>query len=119
MGKIIEFVAQNEHVWSVRPKPHPAIKKLPKWWKDTSAYSNVENKFELDPYPTVTVKRCVPTLDMLGAGYYVPLWADLFVTQQNNRPLVKWTTNTAVVDLWPDHQTGDFKIMDGYSKLFF
>ena len=119
MGKIIEFVAQNEHVWNVRPKPYPAIKKLPAWWKEMPAYSNNENKFDLNPYSTVTVKRCVPTLDMISAGYYVPLWSDLFVTQQNNRPLVKWTTSTAVVDVWSDPQTGNFKIMDGYSKLFF
>jgi hypothetical protein len=119
MKKTIEFVAQNEHVWNVRPRPHPAIKKTPKWWKEMPAYSNTENKFNLNPYSTVTVKRCVPTLDILGAGYYVPLWADLFVTQKNNSPLIRWTTNTPVVDTWPDSQTGDFKIIDGYSKLFF
>jgi hypothetical protein len=119
MGKIIDFVAQNDHVWNVRPKPYPAIKGLPKWWKETPAYSNPENKFNLDPYSTVTVKRCVPTLDMLGAGYYVPLWADLFVTQENNFPLIKWTTSTAVVNSWSDSQSADFKIIDGYSKPFF
>jgi hypothetical protein len=57
MGKIIDFIAQDEHVWNVRSKPYPAIRGLPKWWKETPAYSNNENKFDLNPLSTVTVKR--------------------------------------------------------------
>jgi hypothetical protein len=119
MTKVIDFIAQDEHVWNVRPKPYPAIKGLPKWWKEIPAYANDENKFNLSPYPNVTVKRCVPTLDMFGAGYYVPLWSDIFVTQEEESFSVKWLTNTPVVNTWPDYQTGDFKTIDGYSKTFF
>ena len=119
MGQIIKFIAQDEHVWEVRPRPYPSIKKLPTWWKEIPAYSNHKNKFDLDPYSAVTVKRCVPTLDMLGAGYYVPLWSDLLVTQQNNIPVVKWAASTRVLDVWSDKQGANFKIIDGYSKMFF
>lgn len=119
MSKNINFVAQNEHVWNVRPKPYAAIKNLPKWWKDIPAYTNPENKFYLNPHPSVTVKRCVPTLDIFSAGYYVPLWADLFVSQQNDRPYIQWNTSTVVVDSWSDYQVSSFKIIDGYSNLVF
>jgi hypothetical protein len=119
MGQIIKFIAQDEHVWNVRPKPYPSIKKLPVWWKEIPAYSNSENKFDLNPHSTVTVKRCVPTLDILGAGYYVPLWADIFIKQQDNIPSIQWTTNIAVANVWGDSQVANFKIIDGYSKVFF
>lgn len=119
MSKIIKFVAQDEHVWNVRPRPQPAIKKIPKWWKDIPAYSNNKNKFDLDPYPTVTVKRCVPTLDILGAGYYIPLWADLFIKQENGFPFIRWTTDTPVLEVWTENQVSSFKCVDGYSKPFF
>ena len=119
MGKTIKFIAQDEHVWKVRPRPYPAIKNLPKWWKEIPAYSNYQQKFDLNPGPTVTVKRCVPTLDMFGAGYYVPLWSDLLVKQDNGFPLIKWNTQTEVVETWDKDQVSFFKILDGYSKTVF
>jgi hypothetical protein len=117
MGKIINFIAQDEHVWEVRPKPFPAIKGLPQWWKEMPVYSH--EKFDLLPYSTVTVKRCVPTIDMLGAGYYVPLWADFFVKQENREPILKWTTASKVLGVWSPEQISNFKIPEGFNNLIF
>jgi hypothetical protein len=119
MEKIIKFIAQDEHVWNVRQKPYPAAKNLPDWWKNIPAYSNLEKSFTLNPRPNVTVKRCVPTLDALTSGYYVPLWSDLFVEQQDNFPLIKWNSSIPVVQSWNDATVNSFKIMDGYSRVFF
>ena len=117
MGKIINFIAQDDHVWNVRPKPFPAAKGLPDWWKEMPVYSL--GKFDIAPLSAVTVKRCVPTIDMLGAGYYVPLWADLFVKQEGGNPLVKWTTTRNVLELWSPEQISTFKVPDGFNKLIF
>lgn len=119
MSKVIKFIAQNEHVWEVRPRPYPAIKNLPSWWKDMPIYSNEKNKLDLNPLPTVTVKKCLPTLDMFGGGYYVPLWADIFITQENENPCIKWNTSTPVLDKWGSQTVNSFKIEDGYSKVVF
>jgi len=119
MGQIIKFIASNENVWEVRPKPYPAIKNLPTWWKNMPIYSNEQKSFDLNPGPTVTVKRCLPMLDMLGGGYYVPLWADVFVTQKDGFPYIKWHTDTAVFHTWDPSVTSSFKIEDGYSKIVF
>ena len=119
MSNEIEFVAQDDHVWNVRPRPYPAVKNLPQWWKDIPAYHNNEKKLNLSPAPNVTVKRCVPTLDALGAGYYVPLWADLLVKQDNGFPTLTWNTNTPVADVWTQSQVSSFEFKDGYSKLAF
>jgi hypothetical protein len=117
MGKIINFIAQDEHVWQVRPKPFPAIKGLPEWWKELPVYS--DEKFDLLPFAAVTVKRCVPTIDMLGAGYYVPLWADLFVKQENEVPVLKWTTTAKVLGVWSPEQISNFKVPDGFNNVIF
>jgi hypothetical protein len=111
MSKEIEFLAQDEHVWNVRPRPYPAIKNMPQWWKDVPAYSNNEKK--------ITVKRCVPTIDALGAGYYVPLWADLLVKQDNGIPSLNWNTITAIAETWAESQVSSFELKDGYSKVVF
>ena len=119
MAKEIEFIAQDDHVWNVRPKPYPAVKNLPQWWKDLPLYSNNDKKFDLSPAPNVTVKRCLPTMDALGAGYYVPLWADMLVKQENNLPTLNWSTTVAGADVWPSHQVSSFEFKDGYSKVAF
>jgi hypothetical protein len=119
VGQIIKFIAQDENVWEVRPKPYPSIKKLPSWWKDMPIYSNEEKTYDLGPAPTVTVKKCLPTLDMFGGGYYVPLWADIFVTQEGGLPYIKWNTTTTVLTTWDTGTVNSFKIEDGYSKLVF
>jgi hypothetical protein len=117
--KKIEFIAQDDHTWEVRPRPYPAAKGLPKWWKDIPAYTNGSKKLTLDPYANVTVKRCSPTIDMLTSGYYIPLWADLLVEQVNNTPLVKWSTQRAVVGSWESSQLENFQILNGYSRFAF
>ena len=119
MTKIIKFLAQDQHVWNVREKPYPAAKNLPTWWKDMPAYGNLEKKFTLSPYPTVTVKRCIPTLDLLTSGYYVPLWSDILIEQREDRPFVQWGSSIPVLELWPESQINSFKIIDGYSKHVF
>jgi hypothetical protein len=117
MSKIINFIAQNEHVWEVRPKPFPAAKGLPEWWKEMDVHS--VGKFDVAPFSTVTVKRCIPTLDILTSGYYVPLWSDIFVKQETNGPNLKWTTQIDVVESWDIKQVSSFKILDGFSNIVF
>jgi hypothetical protein len=117
-NKII-FKAQNEHVWEVREKPYPASKKLPEWWKKISPYSTLDNKLRLNPGPTVTVKKCLPTLDALGAGYIVPLWTDLLVSQNNNMPHIQWPTSEPVLQNWPKDQVSSYEIPENFSSIIF
>lgn len=119
MPKKIEFVAQDEHTWAVCPKPYPAAKGLPKWWKDIPAYIDGRDKISLNPQPTVTVKRCAPTLDILTMGYYIPLWADLLVEQVDGTPLIKWNTQKNVVGVWNSSQLENFQIEEGHSRFAF
>ena len=115
----IVFKAENQHVWEVRERPFPAIKKLPEWWRQIPPYSTPDNKLRLDPGPTVTVKKCSPTLDALGAGYIVPLWADLLVSQNNGIPYVQWSTTEPVLDYWPGSQVSTYEIPEEFSPSVF
>jgi len=119
MSKNITFVAQTDHVWNVRQRPYPAAKGIPQWWKDIPAYADNFNKLVLDPAPNVTVKRCVPTLDVFGLGYLVPLWADLVVDQHERLPRIKWTTFESVAEVWSNAQVDNFQFSDDCSRVAF
>ena len=119
---IIKFKASSEHVMNVRERPVPASSFLPEWWKNMPSYSNSENKFDLDSWPTVTVKKCFPMLDAITSGYIVPLWADLLVSENidsNSKAKIKWLTDEAVVDAWYEKQSSSYDYPENYSKIVF
>lgn len=61
---------------NVFPSPVPALKKAPDFYKAIKSQST--------SHPASgTVKRCVPFLDALSAGFIIPLWADLHVVAAN------------------------------------
>lgn len=57
---------------NVFPAPVPAVKKAPGFYKAIRPQTDVQPD-------TSTVKRCIPVLDALSAGFVIPLWADLHV----------------------------------------
>lgn len=116
---IIKFIAQNQHVFDVREKPVPALKLIPKWWKDIPKYSSPDNKISFSPYATVTVKQCAPTLDSLASGYMLTLWSDILVEQMNGEPIIRWITNEDVAGEWHKLQSSSFEIPEGFSDTIF
>ena len=62
--------------------PAPAKTFTPKWYKDTRSYID-DKKVLIDGYPSTTIKKCVPVLDVMTAGYIIPTWADIWVTIKN------------------------------------
>lgn len=72
---LVRFCCEPRHA-GVFPEPVPAIRKAPSYFKSI--------KPQTSPHPaSTTVKRCVPFLDALSAGFIIPLWADVFVTASN------------------------------------
>ncbi len=117
---IITFEASSNHVFEVREKPIPAVKIIPDWWKNISKYTNDNNKITLNPGPSVTVKQCAPTIDVLSSGYIIPLWADLLVTQNELGPYVQWNgLSEPPVGVWFENQIDNFEIPKGFSKIAF
>jgi hypothetical protein len=66
----------DKNLEGVFPSPVPAIKKAPDFYKA------IRPQHGSHP-DTSTVKRCVPYMDALSAGFVIPLWADLYVAANN------------------------------------
>jgi hypothetical protein len=117
--KIIKFKAEDDYYWNVALRPTPASLFLPQWYKDAPVH--VDNqKFNLDPAPNITFKRCFPFLDALTAGYISPLWADCqIVYNENEGTNIKWVVKRSVFDVWNPKQISTFEIPDGFDGQVF
>jgi hypothetical protein len=115
--QVIKFHAIDKHVMEVRPKPEPASSFMPEWWKNMQPYVN--KKYDVAPASTVTAKKCFPLLDSMMAGYIVPLWADMYVTQQAGVPLIKWATHRDVLEAWATQQSKGFDVPEGFTEPAF
>lgn len=63
----------NEKFAGFLPNPMPSIRLVPDF------YRSIKPQINSNPQSS-TVKRCVPFLDALSAGFIIPLWCDLFIT---------------------------------------
>lgn len=113
----INFIASKPHVKEVRESPKPATQFIPDWWKEMNPYAS--QKFDLNPSPNTTAKKCFPLLDGISSGYIVTLWSDILVTQENGKPLVKWNTVEPVLEAWGKNQSSSYEIPDGFSDVVF
>ena len=86
--------------------PTPASRVLPEWYKNTPEYINDERVIVNGETPH-TVKKCIPVFDALTAGYVIPTYVDVQVSQQNGLPYYEWPNFGAIsfhpVEQAPDH----------------
>lgn len=78
----IEFLCEEKD-WDVIPKPYPARKLIPDWYK------------ALQPKLTKglassTIKRCPPFLDAMQLGWIIPLAADVEFKTNDTASKVSW-----------------------------
>lgn len=88
-NKKIEFTC-SEELWDVIPKPYPSRKFIPDWFKALPMNLNVDDHFE-----NKTIKKCVPFLDAMNAGYIIPLAADVEFETNSDSTGVSWFTKFA------------------------
>lgn len=67
----IKFVCEKHLLGSI-PDPVRSVRAAPNYYK------NIKPQIDLNPQNS-TVKRCVPFLDAISAGFIIPLWADMHV----------------------------------------
>jgi hypothetical protein len=71
--------------------PEPAIKNLPEWYKRKSPHmEGNKDKYYANGKKNITVKRCNPFGDALGAGYVIRLENDIHVTGGEDLPELVW-----------------------------
>jgi hypothetical protein len=117
---IVKFIATSSHVFNVRERPIPALQLVPQWWKDLPHYTNQEQKMDLNPRPTVTVKRCLSAFDGITSGYIVTLWADILVSyNKETGTTIKWNPVEDVFDVWGSNQSSTYEIPKGFGRTVF
>lgn len=75
--------------WDVIAKPYPARKFIPDWFKALPMTLGPEQNVE-DRFDNSTIKKCVPFLDAMTAGYIIPLAADVEIQTNDDASGVTW-----------------------------
>jgi hypothetical protein len=115
--------------------PKPASKNIPEWYKNTSSYIGTNKKEILPENQTPhTVKKCIPVLDAMTAGYIMFTQVDVYVKQMEDGPYFSWASQNAITwhpveqaslhpganglpfPKWTNHYS--IKTDKGYSTLF-
>jgi len=90
MNKKIEFYTETKEIYDSIPHPMPASKFIPKWFK------NLQPDLENDS----TIKRCMPFLDSLTAGYIIPLWQDIYFNtghKEDGTPFINYSWSVSLI----------------------
>jgi len=113
---IIEFKSKDEMAFEVCEKPYPARNAIPNWWKDKNLTFENPN---MPIFNISTFKRCIPMLDVLTAGYIIPLHSDFEVAQDGNNTVINWAGVRPVLEQHLVNKVDGLEIPEGYSKFVF
>lgn len=83
--------------------PSPAINNLPEAFKKMSAFAG-EKRFESSDVLNQTVKRCIPFLDALSAGYVIKTPVDMWVELQEGAPYIRWSVDMKILEVHNSQQ---------------
>ena len=99
MKEIIFFPVTNQ-VELGGTAPEPASKFVPDWYKKIPVYTNGDTKLRQPPGWNThnhTMKKCVPFLDAMTAGYMFSLDDDILIEQVNNEPYIRWKSDVEII----------------------
>lgn len=77
-NNIIKFYPFNEMTEEFAPKPKPAAKFVPEWYREQPGSVNDEWGMS-QGFATSTVKRCMPIFDAMTAGYILGAPCDIYL----------------------------------------
>jgi hypothetical protein len=88
------------------PKPIPAVKKIPEWYKSIPRYIGKEKKPASDNSVPGTIKTCMPVLDAMTAGYLILSSADVYISRENDGTFYQWASHDLITFHGPNQLTG-------------
>jgi hypothetical protein len=106
-------------------KPYPAIKNMPSWLENTPSYYTGEKSVDENNDPTSTIKKCLPVIDCMSAGYHIPLPCDVWVeriTDRNGREGInlKWSlTHIKIAEMHKMEQLINYPLDTQYEDIVF
>lgn len=89
----IEFIAKDKQTLKYVENfyPYPSKKNVPDWYKQTPKFLPNEPKIDQYNDPNTTVKNCMPFLDLMVAGYHIPLPCDTFIEKDSDgKTYIRW-----------------------------
>lgn len=121
MSKVIDFIANTKEMLEVIEKPYPAITKLPDWISNTPSYINGKKSVDDFGDPTSTIKKCLPVVDAMTAGYHIPLHCDVWVENAGPSDInIKWSWDTLqVIDMQKQEQMQTYPVPEGFYPTSF
>ena len=124
--KLIEFISPDKETmalvsgFSHNSLPHAAKENIPDWYKATPKF--IPNESKIDSYgdPNTTVRNCMPFLDLMTAGYHLPLPCDVWIERKGDYTSIKWSQDE--LKLFTPHdvvRSTTIPIEEGYDKVEF
>lgn len=97
--------------------PEPSSKNIPEWYKKTNSYTNSKRFYVKDGTPNQTIKKCIPVLDSITAGYIIKTYVDVFVGFEDGFSHYSWPSRHPI-DFHPIEQAPLHPLNNGmsYSK---
>lgn len=86
----VKFYTFSKETEVIAPKPTPASKHMPQWYKNQPAYFGNENDFNKQGFSSSTVKKCMPIFDAMSAGYIMYAPCDIFIDATNPEK-IEWS----------------------------
>lgn len=106
-------------------KPYPAVKNMPSWLADTPAYYTKQKSVDSYMDPTSTIKKCMPVVDCMSAGYHIPLPCDVWVSsvedEDQRRGIdLKWSlTHIKLAEIHNPDQLINYPFQEDYENIVF
>ena len=83
MKQLIEFFPISEEIEKFVPFPVPAKTVIPEWYKKSKSFFNGNSiSFDQKNQVEITIKKCIPVLDVLTSGYVQTSWSDIYISEQ-------------------------------------
>lgn len=117
----LKFIATNKEFLDIAPKPVPSSYNIPIWFKNTPSYINDKKDIDVYSDPNSTIKKCMPLVDVMTAGYQIVLPCDIWVYNEGeNQIKFQWAwENLEFITGTRKEQYPYYPIPDGYYSQAF
>lgn len=118
---LIKFIAENKEFLDIAPKPEPSSHNLPVWFKNTPSYINGKKDIDVYSDPNSTIKKCMPVVDAMTAGYHIVLPCDLWVYNEGpDKIKFQWSwENLELISNTRKEQHALYPVPDGFYSTAF
>lgn len=119
-NKLIKFIPVTKEAGLASIEPQPSIKFIPDWYKTIPPFTNNEKKLHFPMNRAThnsTLKKCIPFLDAMTAGYMAVLDDDIYIEQIDSEPFIRWKSNVEMVTWHSKEQYENLPIPNDFHNM--